>query len=149
MATGRTQKRACEIASKCSREFEAASFHNVGMDMPARAINRNCLDLMFANWRFAAAIEKLVMGCNLNMIALAIRHHPRSKYRHFKRVLSYEEGAQIPSRILKIGQYEIQKTIPLRYMGLEGRQITSFQLKIRNPWRYKVWPIDKDIDDER
>ena len=75
MAAGRTQKRACEIASKCSREFEAASFHNVGIDMPARTINRNCLDLMFANWRFAAAIEKLVMGCNLNVIALAIRHH--------------------------------------------------------------------------
>ena len=74
------------------------------------------------------------------MIAWAIQGHPRSKYRHFKRVLSYEEGAQIPSRILKIGQYEIQKTIPLRYMGLEGRQITGFQLKIRNPWRYKVWP---------
>ena len=138
MAAGRTQKRACEITSKFSRQLEAA-----GMDMPARAINRNCLDLMFANWRFAAAIEKLVMGCNLNVIALAIRHHPRSKYRHFKRVLSYEEGAQIPSRILKIGQYEIQKTIPLRYMGLEGRQITDFQFKIRNPCRYKVWPNEK------
>ena len=74
------------------------------------------------------------------MTAWAIQGHPRSKYRHFKQVLSYEEGAQIPSRILKIGQYEIQKTIPLRYMGLEGRQITGFQLKIRNPWRYKVWP---------
>ena len=74
------------------------------------------------------------------MIAWAIQGHPRSKYRHFKRVLSYEEGAQIPSRILKIGRYEIHKTIPLRYMGLEGRQITGFQLKIRNPWRYKVWP---------
>ena len=25
-------------------------------------------------------------------------------------------------------------------MGLKGRQITDFQLKIRDPWRYKVWP---------
>ena len=26
-------------------------------------------------------------------------------------------------------------------MGLKGRQITDFQLKIRDPWRYKVWPM--------
>ena len=25
-------------------------------------------------------------------------------------------------------------------MGLKGRQITDFQLKIRDPWRFKVWP---------
>ena len=134
MAARRTQKCACEIASKYSREFEAASFHNAGMDMPARAINRNCLDLMFVNWRFAAAIEKLVMRCNLNVIALAIRRHPRSKYRHFKRVFNYEKGAQIPSRILKIGQYEIKKAIPLRYVCLKFCKMTRFQFKIGNPW---------------
>ena len=30
-------------------------------------------------------------------------------------------------------------------MGLEGRQITDFQLKIRNPWRCKVWPNSEPI----
>ena len=118
------------------------------MDMPARAINRNCLDLMSANWRFAAAIEKLVMRYNLNVIALAIRRHPRSKYCRFKLVFNYEEVAQIPSRILKIDQYEIQKTIPLRYMGLKFGKITSFQLKIGNPWRYMVWPYAPETKTE-
>ena len=40
-------------------------------------------------------------------------------------------------------------------MGLKGRQIADFQLKIRDPWRYKVWsciractvPITKTIFD--
>ena len=55
---------------------------------------------------------------------------------HFKRVLTYEEVPQIPSRILKIGQYEIQKTIPLRYMGLEVLEIRDLAARISD---IKVW----------
>ena len=49
-------------------------------------------------------------------------------------------GGVKDQEIVEISQYEIQNTIPRRYMGLEGRQITDFQLKICDPWRYKVWP---------
>ena len=40
--------------------------------MSARAINKNCLDLMTCNWRFVAAIEILVFKCDLNVIYEAI-----------------------------------------------------------------------------
>ena len=80
----------------------------------------------------------------MNVIAWAIQGHPRSKYRHFKREFSLTKK-EPKSRL------EFSKSVNTKFkkrfrcaigmgMGLEGRQITGFQLKIRNPWRYKVWP---------
>ena len=39
-----------------------------GIDTPARAINKNCLNLTTCNWRFVVAIEILVFKCDLNVI---------------------------------------------------------------------------------
>ena len=108
-----------------------------GMDMPARAINRNCLDLMSVNCRFATAIEKLVVKVTWMWLP-----GPYKAILGQNIVISNEFSlTKEPKSNLEFSKSaNIQKTIPLRYVGLEGRQITGFQFKIRNPWRYKVWP---------